>query len=202
MLTVVTPAPSMVLTTVERARRLASDGGQPDDVFAALLAHASAAVSDFCHRVFPRQTYLQTFDMEDLSRGEIMLAQWPVTSILSVTLDGTVLASSDYRQDDQWLSRSSGGFSRPWCGRTAEVLFTAGYTLPPDAACTLPLPVERAVALEAAAYGESADRDELLKAETVEGVGSFSYRVPGAGDTLVSPTAAQLLRPYVAPRLM
>ncbi|MDR6953790.1 hypothetical protein J2X65_003153 [Ancylobacter sp. 3268] len=202
MLTVVTPAASLVLTTVERARALAEFGNLSDEEVTLLLQHASAAISDFCKRIFYRQTYRQTFTDRELADGEIMLAQWPVTNIASVIIDGTSLAPDSYRQDDQWLCRVAGGRPRAWCGVSAEVIFTAGYSVPPEAAATLPLPVERAVALEAAAYFEGADRDELLKAETVDGVGSFSYRVPSPGDSLTSPSAAQLLKPYAVPRLV
>ncbi|MDF2809322.1 MAG: hypothetical protein K0S56_353 [Microvirga sp.] len=196
MLIVVTPAESMALTTIERAKVLADFGSLTDPQIVLLIDHASAAVADFCRRIFPSQTYRETFERCDIRGAEFMLSRGPITEVVTFNLGGAALSPADYEADGQWFRRA--GCCRAW-REAIDVTYKAGFVLSPDGSRTLPLPVERAVALEAAAYHTARDRDELLKSETVEDVGSFSYRVPGGDDRLTSPTAAQLLRPYVAP---
>ncbi|WP_428031494.1 hypothetical protein [Ancylobacter sp.] len=198
MLTVVTPAESTALTTVERAKALVDFGSLSDEAISLLIEHASAAVSDVCRRIFPLQTYRETFDCEDIRGAEFMLGRGPVIEISTVILGCTPLPPTGYQADGQWLRRAGG--CRLW-GEAVDVTYKAGFNLSTDGSRTLPLPVERAVALEAAAYHASRDRDELLKSETVEDIGAFSYRVPGGDDRLTSPTAAQLLRPYIVPMM-
>lgn len=198
MLTVVTPAETMALTTVARARALADFGEMADEQVELLIGHASAAISDVCRRIFPLQTYRETFERGDIRGGEFMVSRGPVTEVLTFNLNGNPLTPGGYQSDGQWFRRL--GRCAVW-REAVEITYKAGFILAPDAARTLPLPVERAVALEAAAYHAGRARDELLKSETVEDIGAFSYRVPGVADLLVSPTAAQLVRPYIAPMM-
>lgn len=197
MLSVVTPATSARLTTVERARALLGFAAGQDALALRSIDVASAVVVDWCRRPFALETVRETILWSD-SREGILLARGPVTAFVSVKQDGVDLASSEYTYDRELgrlYRQDAGGHVFRWWGSVA-VEYSAGYTLPADTGTwTLPPPVERAAILIAGAAMSAAERDPLVKSETVEGVGATTWWVPGASG-LPSPEAEGLLQPY------
>ena len=197
MLTVVTPATSTRLTTVERARALLGFAAGQDALALRSIDVASAVVVDWCRRPFALETVRETIPWSD-SREGILLARGPVTAFASVKQDGVDLAASEYAYDQQLgrlYRQDAGGHLFRWWG-SVTVEYSAGYTLPADTGTwTLPPPVERAAILLAGAVMSAVDRDPLIRTETVEGVGSTTWWVPGSSG-LPSPEAESLLHPY------
>ena len=196
MLTVVTPANSTRLTTLERARALLSFPPGQDALALRSIDVASAIVADWCRRPFARETVRETLPI--CPGDSILLARSPVTSFMSVVQGETTLDPAEYAYDAELgrlYRQDAAGYLFRWWGPLA-ITYVAGYTLPADSGTwTLPLPVERAAILLAGAALSTTERDPLVRTETVEGVGSTTWWVPGASG-LPSPEAESLLQPY------
>lgn len=196
MLTVVTPATSSRLTTLERARALLCFPAAQDVVADRAIDHASALTVDWCRRPFALETVREIFPLTDV--GGVLLGRGPVASFTSVVHSETTLQAGEYAYDAELgrlYRQDAGGHLYRWWG-PLTVTYSAGYSLPADnGTWTLPPPVERAAILIAGAVMSAAERDPLVKSETVEGIGSTTWWVPGASG-LPSPEAESLLQPY------
>ncbi|MBO0904220.1 hypothetical protein [Jiella sonneratiae] len=202
MLTVVTAATAANLTTLERARAMLDFAPTEDAAVSTLIDQASRVIADYCRRPFGLETVRETFDAF-LWGSAVLLSRSPVIAITEV-LDGTqAIDIENTRQDAETglLYRiDDDGYPLCWSGARLTVTYSAGYVLPSDEdgapATTLPEPVERAAIRLVGAYRSLSGRDQLIKSETVEGIGSTSWWVPGAGSVLADPEAEQLLQPY------
>lgn len=200
MLTVVTPATSTRLTTVERARAMLGFGADENTKVGMLIDQASDAAATFCRRVFAAETVKESFVYAPARTGAL-LDRSPVTQVVSVSGDGVTIDPTGYVYDDLigGLFALNGTYRHGWRYRLTEITYTAGYTLPsdtPNTTWTLPASVERAVILLVGAYRSSLSRDPLVKSESTDGIGSTSWWVPGSGDKLPDPEAERLLRPF------
>ncbi|GBD48095.1 hypothetical protein [Methylopila sp. Yamaguchi] len=199
MLTVVESATSRRLTTVEHVRMDLGLGSQtPSDAqVERFIDQASAAAERFCRRTFARETVLQTIRACDLNRA-LLLERGPVSSVETVTWNGSAISSADYETDRGFLWRLSAASGRRmfWGGSVLAVRYVAGYVLPGETGADLPADVERAVIQLVGAALSTQGRDPLVKSEDVDGVGEITFWVPGARSQLASPEAETLLRPY------
>ncbi|HVI27618.1 hypothetical protein [Hansschlegelia sp.] len=198
MLTVVTPAASRRLTTVEHVRAdLGLDAASPTaEQIERFIDQASAAAARFCRRTFARETVLQTVRGCDLRRG-VILERGPVASIASVTWNGGALSPAEFEVDRGVVHRLSASGERfAWWGSSLAVQYVAGFVLPGENGADLPADVERAAILLVGAAFSTQSRDPLVKSEDVDGLGSISFWVPGSRSMLASPEAEQLLKPY------
>ena len=196
MLTVVTPATSTRLTTVTRARAVLGFALERDEFVDGIIEVVSTTIVDWCRRPFGLATYQERFPV---CQGDgVLLGRSPLTNIASVVQGETALDPGDYAYDAELgrlYRQDAAGYLWRWWG-PLTVTYSAGYSLPADTgAWTLPPPVERAAILLAGAALSATDRDPLLRTETVDGVGSTSWWVPGSAG-LPSPEAESLLQPY------
>lgn len=195
MLTVITPAPAIDLTTVAAVKAELAVSGSGDDAWLAdAITRASATIRRWCNRVFAAETVRETYR---LARPvpELLLSRLPVVTIASVTVDGTALPAPVYEADTEkgvLYHLDSRRRFLCWSGDVIDVEYTAGFALPGAAGRTLPEDVEKAaIALVKAAYF-ARTRDPLVKSESIEGVGSTAYWV---GDA-IPPDIAGLLSGY------
>lgn len=202
MLTVVTAATAANLTTLSRARALLDFAPGEDATVSTLIDHASRIIADFCRRPFGLETVKEVFDAPSWD-GCVMLARSPVTAFVDVVDGEETIASTNFRHDAEsnLLCRTTeSGLPIAWSGGMLSVTYTAGFVLPSDddgaPDPTLPAPVERAAIRLVGAYLSLGSRDPLIKSETVEGVGSTSWWMPGTASVLPDPEAEQLLQPY------
>jgi len=195
MLSIITPAPTIDLTTLEAAKaELRISGSAQDAALLVLIRQASDAIADFCGQPFGRETVEQTEgDMH--GRSALVLERTLAPAIESVTAGGTALDAAAWALDGAVLR--FGG----WCGfghgggywGSVVVRYSAGFEL----IAGLPYAVERACLVTVAAWYGARGRDPMLRGETVEGVGSFSYTTPAAGAGSVLPgDAEKLVRSY------
>jgi hypothetical protein len=202
MLTVVTPATQTRLTTVSAVRDALDldEEDFSDEKIESFIDQASQAIVDYCGRPFGRETYLETFRKVDCRSDGLLLSRAPVVSITSIDSDGTSVVLPEYEIENGALYRLSNNSRYAWRAAVLAVTYVAGYILPSDEvgapAATLPLTVQRAAIDEIAAYVSYEDRDALIKSETVEGVGSTSYYVPGESSILESPGSQAVLSKY------
>jgi hypothetical protein len=114
-----------------------------------------------------------------------------------VTLDGTALDSAELVWDATGILYrvdSTDSTPRDWCFGKLVVVFTAGYST----LSSVPLNLQRACILLSKGFRSAAQRDPLVKSESVPGVLDTSYWVGGAPGTVgnMPPDVAGLLDPY------
>lgn len=217
--TVIKPATARSLTTPAAARADLGlpDGPPADEQLGRWIAQASATVASFCRRTFGRETVRERFEIDwrrcrDEDTDGLLLSRAPVVQILSVKVDGLVLAPSAYAVAEQpahpvslfYLRSIVDGEPRAWGDRCVTVEYEAGWLLPGeirgDPATTtapdLPADVERAVIQLVGASVSAAGRDMMVKSEDVEGVGSRSFYVQGSTASLPHPEAEATLAQY------
>ncbi len=145
------------LTTVALASSFAGVATLVDDdttIFESLINAVSASISSYCGRIFGRSTGLPEYT-ETLSasnRQLLLLSQWPISSITSITSDGYLLVlDTDYRCDPQDKARGEVYRENGWKGlsivtgltqnvvateRNIVAVYKGGYILPADASFT------------------------------------------------------------------
>ncbi|MDD5016540.1 MAG: hypothetical protein PHO15_00395 [Eubacteriales bacterium] len=131
-----------------------------DNLIERQINSASAAVSKYCGRNFIADTYTEYY--KGLARQKLVLNQYPVNSITSVTVNSAALtAGTDYVTSDSTylnqgiLFRDDGwpfdGYLVGLVGEPAAplsnvgVVYSAGYTLTPETSRTLPYDLEDVV---------------------------------------------------------
>lgn len=193
IVTVTVPAVSQdltVLATVKNELGITSDTND-DAKLAVYIKQASDAVSAWCRRVFGQETVSETF-RPSFQVGKLILDRRPVSSITSVTEDGTALSASDYELDAEsgMVTRLYSDCQSNWSASKITVVYVAGYEL----LDSLPHSIEKATILLVKNYYYSGPRDPLMKSVDIPGVMSESYWVGDNGS--IPDEVADLLGPY------
>lgn len=202
-LTVITPAASSRLTTVDAFREEfgVASGAASDAQVLRWIDRSSAMAADYCSRVFAQEVVRQVDAF--LGCSSILLERTPATAIV-VTVDGTDLtAGVDYHHDPVRgaLYRLRNGRPCVWRG-LVQVDYAGGYVLPGNDGANLPGDVEYAVLLWSASFmgrATTATASGTIRREQIDGVGYTEYfdptiSTPPAGSALQTPQ--QLLAPY------
>jgi hypothetical protein len=140
---VLVPAPSLDLVdlqTVKLELGIAPDDPAQDMIIERYIAASSAKAHSYCSRIFPVQTYQDTFTRQPPGwynghHPEILaLAQRPVIEVLSVAMDGGALAVDGYQidYDAGWLRAVSSSGVGYWTGAQVVVEYMAGFADIPD----------------------------------------------------------------------
>lgn len=199
MLTVSQSAADRRLTTLTDFKAaLGLTGSADDDRIEAWIRAASSAIARFCKRVFPVEGLVETVRLK--GGGEagrpLILSRIPVRTIDAIAIAGEDVDDDAFEADlDAGLVwRVAGDLRSEWpCGRSIAVSYTAGFDPIPDDVA------EAAIRL-VTAYRAASGRDPALRSETVDGVASYGYALPGAvggaGGNMPGDVAA-LLAPYV-----
>jgi hypothetical protein len=192
MLSVLVPATSSRLTSLDAVKRELSISGTSDD--ARLLAYidqASAVIADYLGRPLGRETVAETLRLS-ASSEVIMLSRWPVVSVTSVVEDGVTLAATDYEIDRSFIYRLLSDERARWPAAKIVITYVAGYDLPSG----VPSAIERAATQLVVAMNASRGRDPALRSESVEGIGSQSWLDPRNGGGPLPDGVVALLNPY------
>jgi hypothetical protein len=201
MLTVVTPATSAALVSLEAAKAElglpAADTSQ-DETLRRVIGRASTLIARHCNQVFARETLRETFRAS--GREVLILARSPA-SIAHLCLDGQELDPEGWELDGRLLRRLHGGWLRHWSGHRVVVDYAAGYQLPDQpadpAAPPLPLDLEHACLQLLTALREAAGRDPMLRSLSMPDALSQSWLDPRAGAAHLPPQVAEALAPHV-----
>lgn len=99
-----------------------------DELLETLITQTTEYIRSLMSRDFDSKSYTEIRDGKGIDT--IMVANWPVTAVASVTVNDLVVPSADYLFDDQTITLLKGWiFTR---GRRNIVLrYTAGYTTIP-----------------------------------------------------------------------
>ena len=200
-LTVIRPAVSTDLTTFAGLTlELGLQGSQDKEYVGSLIAQASDAIAAWCGRSFAEEGIREVFHLEAPARS-LLATRWPVTSIEVVTLNGVShLASQVEREDGGILCFvDASGRRGAWPAGRIEVEYTAGYVLPEAGTQTLPRDIERAAIMLVKANYAGRDRNLMVKAEQIEGIGRTEYFSGSASD--LPPEVEGLLAPYRIPNI-
>ncbi len=211
ILTVTAAAESFDLVTSEDVQLELGYATSEQAWIDAKITRASAAVATHCKRVFAKQTYSELF-RPDRSVEALVLAEYPVRSVTSVTVDGTALETTDYEVDpaSAMVYRLCGDARICWYGCKITVAYIAGYVLPDtvpdedeetDDVPDLPQDIQDAMILLMSSARAAKGRDPTLKSEDIPGVRSSSWWIGGVGDDTAAfpPEVAALLAPHVRP---
>jgi hypothetical protein len=191
-----------VLDTVKLELGIPISDVSQDDHLSVLIKQASSVVSAYCDNMFAQETVTETFwsDYPSEWASSYMLSREPVSDILSVEIDGSILDPSEYRLGvDSHLHRVSeltGGVCHWNWTSSAVITYTAGYLLLDG----LPYGVERAALTLIKDYYSGVGRDPRVRAEEVPGVRNVTYWVGGMSasnqGTQMPPDVVALLAPY------
>lgn len=190
MLTVVTPAASRDLATLETVKaELGLTTGDDDAYLSAAIRQASGEVEEWTGRVFTVETVRETL-VVNRPASDLPLSRFPIQSVSSVTLDGVEIDLDLVLVDGPTglLSRSR---SR-WRGNVV-VTYAAGFP-------TIPAPVERAVVALVVSRRHARGRDPALESRDVIDIETVSYWTPPTDGGLPEDIAAALSR-YRVPQL-
>ncbi|MEC4590561.1 phage head-tail connector protein [Nitrospirillum amazonense] len=137
MLDTVTPPATDLLSLDQAKEWLSITDSSTDDLLAAAITRASAAVTSYIGRPLLVGAYRETIEVPALAK-EVALARWPVTALTAVTIGGDALdVDADVRMDGDTgtLCRlDTTGRSRPWywgCRAVLVVTYDAGFTEAP-----------------------------------------------------------------------
>lgn len=189
-----------VIETVKPELGIAPEDTSNDERLTLYIHQVSGAIAGWCNRVFASETVEETF-WHDGSYprlgAPLMLSRSPVSSIASVTVDGTVIDASLYRivrPTGHLFSLDSGGAPSSWSFSTSLIVaYVGGYALLDD----LPFEIERAAIEWLKDVWYAQERDPRVKSETNFGVARFDYFDVGAGGVSGLPAAVTaLLQPY------
>ena len=198
MLTVITPANTHDLTTIETVRaELGITDRAEDENLARWITQASRVIGEYCNRVFAKETVAETFRLPAFTKDDLVLSRYPIKEIVSVTENDTALiecADFEVGLDAGFLTRLRDDTPTSWSPGKITVVYTAGYALLQD----LPYSIERACIALVNQYRYSAERDPQLRSETTDGAGSSSY-FDGMEAGGLSPEVRGLLDQYRIP---
>lgn len=202
VLTIPTPNTDRSLLTLAELRSLAGVTDNSRDVeLQAMGAYVSAMITRACHVVVASigaipptlrfEPVTETFrHTEYNTRETLALSRQPVTSIISVTENDKVLATTDYEMDSGLLRRRSGNVRvcwpfYGWPTGTVEVAYEAGWATVPD-------DLKYCAIIFAQAQIAMGDRDPTLKRKVTQGVSEYEWWVSPA-DTMLPAAVTDML---------
>ena len=172
MITVTTSATNLSLIDKSAVRNVLGVDGDQDAALQAYIDRASDVIARHCRRVFAKETLTEQFRLDRMEL-ELVLSRYPVVEIASITEADSALTASDYEVDKAkgFVTRLHG--SRPcyWPMSKIVVTYTAGFELPAAA----PPALQQACLQLVKAYYLGADRDPLIRSESVTPMSSATY---------------------------
>jgi hypothetical protein len=192
MLTVTTAATNSKLIDVAVVRAMLEiDGSAEDTKLGGLIDRASDVIARHCKRVFGLEIVSEQFRLDTLQE-ELILNRYPVVGDVTVVEDGTTLTvSTNYEVDKAkgWITRLYNDRPCWWPICKVTVAYSAGYTLP----AASPPALQQACLQLVKAFYLGADRDPLIRSESVTPMSSASYF---GGSEYLPPDVLGLLKQF------
>lgn len=202
--TVTTAASTYDLTTLANVQAELDLDGASDAILRRYISGASIAASQYCNRVFARETLSEQLLPDRRATrllhggvAPLQLARWPLISVASVTENDVLLTEGD----DYTVNKSRGQLTRldanglpaTWPPLEIIVVYDAGYQ-------TIPADVEDAVIRMVTKRYRAKGRDATLRSEEIPGVRSASYWIAtGTEAGNITPDVADILDNYRVP---
>ena len=208
IVSVITKAASVDLTTVEAARdELNIDGNDQDVRLARWITQMSAYMARWCNRVLALEKVSEQWIVADAvgwpwypptsnPPDPLMARRTPIVAIESITEDtNDPLTVEDYQFDAESGSiwRVHGSVRGWWSPMNITVVYTGGYEVPK----AVPPDLEQACLALLKIRNDTNERDRMLRAQVVPGVLEEQWYNPASpGQPGMPPEVAELLTPY------
>jgi hypothetical protein len=187
LLTVVTPAVTYDLTTLEIAyEELGITDATNDARMSRWISATSDYIARYCNRVFAQETVAEKWRQADrwivretYAAEPFRLSRYPVVEVASIALhDGTLLTPEQYELDavKGILWRANEGTRCDWYEPTVTITYTGGYNVPDQT----PYALEQACLMLLKVRNDNIARDRMLRAIVVPGVLEEQYWGPTA----------------------
>lgn len=196
LLTIPSPNTDRSLLTLAELRVAAGVTDNSRDAELTLLGdYISATITSACHVLtagaipptLRLESVTETFRTRYSSHPQALpLGRRPVVAITSVTEDTTVLATTDYEEDQNLLYRLSGSRHIRWPCTAVLVAYSAGYA-------TVPADLKYAALKFARATVQTSDRDPALKRKVTQGVSEYEWWVDPTKDKVIPPEVFDIL---------
>lgn len=204
--TVIAAASSYDLTTLAVVKdELVITGTDGDVSLNRYIKSCSAAVAQYCNRVFQAETVKDEFWLNrDLfpcavpgGKSPLQLTRWPIVSITSVTEnDVTLVDGADFRIDcknGHLIRLDANGYPRNWPALAIAVQYIGGFA-------TVPADVVEAVLRLIKKSWFSRGADPSLKSENVSGVYEYQrWFATGSEAGNMTPDVVDILDNYRIP---
>lgn len=205
---VTTPASSYDLASLSDIKdELGVNDNASNAILQRYLTSASAAVAQFCDRVFPAETITEThWSQRDrwprfIIGGvqELQLRRWPLQSVTSVTENGTTLVQDTdfkiHKANGQLVRLDTNGNPTLWSCYPVVVVYVGGFA-------SIPTDVQDAVIRMVTSRWLSKGRDKNLKQENIPGVLERSWWIASGNEAgNMTPDVADILSGYRVPRM-
>lgn len=201
--TVTTPATNYDLVSLAVVREeLGVSGNGSDTQIARYISAASAAVVNYCNRVFTKETLTDIFNLSRArlqwgSEDLLQTSRYPVISVASVVEDSTTLvAGTDYEIDVRTgqllrLGANSGQVTF-WGISPVTIVYDGGYN-------PIPLDLQDAVTRMIRSRWFAKSRDPMVREINVPGVLEQQFWVPTGTDAgNMTPDVTDILDNYRA----
>lgn len=120
----------MAFVTLEEVKEfLQIQGTSDDDALTFLLEPSTDIIQKYCERVFLQDSFCDKFSIETDTVDTVLLKQYPVTSVVAVSDDGSAVPSSDYYISSEGRLRLDNGCYFTKGVDTVQVTYVAGYVL-------------------------------------------------------------------------
>jgi len=162
----------MSLVTLEEVREyLTLSAGVADTLLSTLITNYSGVVNSFCGRDFELNNYSEELDVEGPTEQSIKLNNLPISSVVALTDNGSLVDPDDYHVYRQGrISLESDYFTEGF--KKVEVSYVAGFTpVPAD----IKLAVSKLIAID---YYTPSKKKGFIS----EKIGDYSYRRPSGRD--------------------
>jgi len=182
MLTIITPATSSDLTTLAAVKaELGLTSSADDAKLSDYISQASDAIANYCNRAFAREEVEETIRVSHM-QGSLTLTRFPVSSVSTIVESDEELTTGDYEieADIGSLRRLRNDAPATWCRGKIVVTYEAGFLLPGESGRNLPTDIERAAIMLTLRYYSTDAQAQLLRRETIEGIGSTEMFAPSA----------------------
>lgn len=190
--TVSTAATDFNLSTLVNVKTDLSISSSSEDAYLTrMLAVASKEAATYCGRVFVEETIDDTFYIRDCI-GKLILSRFPVSEVVSVTVDGDVLDDALYRveEDTGVIYRlDTDGELCDWDAEITVIRFKGGYS-------EIPADLEGAVIDLIKARRSARTRDPTVRSERVPDVMEVTYWVSGPGEGHLPPNVRGVFDHY------
>ncbi len=195
IVTVLQPADSPDLVTLDSVKlELSVIDNSQDDQLAAWITQASEVANNYCQTTLRARTVSETFRHEVGFNGDgcqarfyhgfhrrevremLVFGSAPVSSVASVTVDGALVPSDQWENDDDRIFRlNTSGYPMAWYfSKSVVINYTAGFDL-----ANVPADLQRAILLIIREIRGAASReDPMLKVRETVGVSRLEWWVP------------------------
>lgn len=199
---ITTPSTFTSMTTLERVKaELGITNSASDALLLAKIAEASSDLEAHIGGRLCRERLTQLCWGVPNVAAVLVLARFPVASIVSLAVDDDDVDLAELRLDEETglLTRlTADGYPCSWhWAKSVSIVFDAGYLMPGEAGRDLP-PVLEAAAVElVSSYWAAKGRDPLVRVEDIPGVMRTEYWVGAVGEAgSLPPSVESKIEPF------